>query len=190
MVDKNGREHKPKGDGGGQFVSKSSGDTPAETIRANEIVGTVTNNNSTQGVATKKTPKSQAEFWGKEFKGVKGQQAVELLLREKQGHVKGAFYVPEFPSKSDDGNVDLVWGDSGGGLQHLIERRDIYKASGKGTVSGLEMANKISDIITKGTFGIDEQDRPYKEYDGFRVSFKPNYDDIKVNWIVSAMEII
>lgn len=49
---------------------------------------------------------------GKEFTGVKGQKAVEKLLQEKQGHVKGAF------TRQDIGDIDLVWGNEKQGLCH------------------------------------------------------------------------
>ena len=38
--------------------------------------------------------KSQDEFFGEEFKGYKGANAVEKLLKEKRGHVKNAFERP------------------------------------------------------------------------------------------------
>ena len=41
---------------------------------------------------------------GEEFKGYKGQEAVNKLLQEKRGHVKGAFH------REDMGDIDLLWG--------------------------------------------------------------------------------
>jgi len=192
-------------DGDGKFIDKNApkmqrsdqfgnpiGDTPAERQRANQILGDSTVDYLRQKYPKgfkPKTPKSQEEFYGKEFKGVKGQQAVELLLKERQGHVKGAFYIPELPSYDKDGNVDLVWGDSSGGLQHLIERRDMYKVSGVGTISGIEMAHKIADIMENGKFAVDMNGRGYIEKDGFKVGLKFNYLGNRATWIVTAVEI-
>lgn len=41
---------------------------------------------------------------GKEYVGVKGQAAIDKLMQEKQGHVKGAFH------REDIGDIDLLWG--------------------------------------------------------------------------------
>ncbi len=58
---------------------------------------------------------------GEEFKGVKGQAAVDKLLKEKRGHVKGAFY------REDIGDIDLFWGNEYVGLRHIIEERQKEK---------------------------------------------------------------
>ena len=55
---------------------------------------------------------------GEEFKGVKGQAAVDKLLKEKRGHVKGAFH------RNDIGDIDLLWGNASTGLEHILERRN------------------------------------------------------------------
>lgn len=128
--------------------------------------------------------KSREEFFGEEFKGVKGKDAVEKLLKEKRGHVKNAFERPEI------GGIDLVWGDENGGLQHTILRRDKMLLRGTGTISGIDMARKIPDIVEKGEFNIDEHDRLGFNHDGYRVAVRPSYDGQKLNWIVSAMEIM
>lgn len=119
-----------------------------------------------------------------EYTGVKGHGAVDKLLQEKQGHIKAAFYRKEI------GDIDLVWGDENGGLSHVIKRRDEMKAKGTGTISGLEMAKKIPDIIENGNFLIDEHDRLKFEWKGYRVGISPAYFSERVNWIVSAMEIL
>jgi len=54
---------------------------------------------------------------GREYTGVKGQAAIVKLMEEKQGHVKAAFF------REDVGTIDLIWGNSMVGLQHIIERR-------------------------------------------------------------------
>ena len=127
--------------------------------------------------------KRESEFFGEEFKDVKGVAAVEKLLQEKRGHVKDAFTRPEI------GGIDLVWGDKNGGLLHVIQKRDKLLAKGTGTISGLDMAKKIPEIIENGDFSLDVNDRPCFELDNYRVAIKPTYDGKKLNWIISAMEI-
>lgn len=140
--------------------------------------------NNSKGIFSPKSKnKSKAEFFGKEYTGVKGSAAVDKLLQEKQGYVKNAF------SRKEIGGIDLVWGDDSGGLAHVIKRRDKFKSEQMGNISGVDMVKKIPEIIDKGEFSVDSDDRPRFEYAGFRVAVRPTYDGEKLNWIVSAMEI-
>lgn len=129
-----------------------------------------------------KKRKSQEEFFGEEFSGVKGAEAVEKLLSEKRGHVKGAFSRPEL------GSVDLVWGDERGGLLHSMQKRDKLLKEGVGTISGEDMARKIPEIMDNGTFDIDDEGRMGVDFDNYHVAIRPTYYEKKVNWIVTAME--
>lgn len=126
--------------------------------------------------------KSESDFFGEEFKGVKGAAAIEKLLQEKRGHVKNAFERPEV------GGIDLVWGDKHGGLLHTIQKRDRLYESGKGTIRGLDMVKKIPEIIENGEFVQDDDGRINIDHDGYRVGIVPKYFDKKINWIVTAME--
>lgn len=133
---------------------------------------------------TKPAPKSKEEFFGVEYKNVKGKEAIDKLLKEKQGHVKEAFY------RKEVGFIDLVWGDDSGGILHVIKRRDKMKMMGKGNITGLEMVNKIPEIIENGDFLIDNLGRINFELDNYRVGIRVAFNGEKVNWIVSAMEIL
>ena len=97
--------------------------------------------------------KSKDNFFGEEFKGYKGEQAIEKLLKEKRGHIKNAFERPEL------GGIDLVWGDDNGGLLHTIQKRDRLLAEGKGHISGLDMVKKIPEIIENGKVDDDKKGR-------------------------------
>ena len=132
---------------------------------------------------SKKKSISFEEFFGEEFTGLKGADAIEKLLKEKRGHIKNAF------ERSEIGGITLVWGNASGGLLHTIIRRDEMFNQGYGNISGEDMANMIPDIIANGEFSIDSKDRPRFEFNGYRVAMKPSYFDEKLNWIVSAMEI-
>ena len=61
---------------------------------------------------------SLEELLGEEFKGVKGQEAIDKLVLEKKGHVKGAFH------REDIGDIDLLWGSDSFGLRHIIKQRE------------------------------------------------------------------
>lgn len=126
--------------------------------------------------------KSQEEFFGEEFKSVKGVSAIEKLLQERRGHVKNAF------ERSEIGGIDLVWGDENGGLLHTIQKRDKLLDKGKGTISGIDIVYKIPEIIEKGKFFQDEKGRLNIDYEGYRVGIMPTFYQDKINWIVTAME--
>lgn len=128
--------------------------------------------------------KSETDFFGEEFRNVKGKAAVEKLLQERHGHVKNAF------ERLEIGSIDLVWGDKSGGLVHAIWKRDKLLSEGKGTITGLDMVKKIPEIIDNGEFSINESGKPQFEHDGYIVIVKPTFDGKKLNWVVSAMEIL
>ena len=129
-----------------------------------------------------KASKSKSEFYGIEFTGVKGAEAIEKLLKEKCGHVKNAFERPEI------GGIDLVWGDDSGGLKHTILRRDEQLKQGTGRTSGIDITKKIPEIIEKGKFSLGAGDRPNFTYNDYLVVIKPAFDGERVNWVVTAME--
>ncbi len=90
------------------------------------------------GGSSKKRYPSKEGFYGEEFKGVKGRAAVDLLLKEKRGHVKGAF------TRKDIGDIDLVWGTPKIGLAHIVKRRTEKHQD-------LEaLLDEITDIIETG----------------------------------------
>ena len=86
-----------------------------------------------------------------------GQGAVKKLLAEKQGQVAGAFYRDDLAKATGTGEIDLVWGDSTKGLQHILERRaaDFEKqglTKEQATQKALEFVeNDLNNIITNGT---------------------------------------
>ena len=77
---------------------------------------------------------------GEEFKGVKGQQAVDKLMKEKRGHQKGAF------RREDLGDIDLLWGNDTCGLQHIIKRREEQGINAK------ELVQDLADVVEKGKY--------------------------------------
>lgn len=124
------------------------------------------------------------DFFGEEFQGIKGKDAIEKLLQEKHGYVKDAF------ERNEIGSIALVWGNKNGGLLHTILKRDRLKEQEKGHISGIEMVKKIPEIIQNGTFNQDVKGRMNIDYEGYRVALKPEYFNHKITWIVSAMEIL
>ncbi len=174
--DRNGNLH---GDDSWKFVSKGTTESESKGYNSQDRDGNIFRN--ARSAAKKR--KSKEEFFGEEFTGVKGKDAIEKLIKEKRGHVKNAFERPEI------GGIDLVWGDKNGGLFHTIQKRDKLFEQGKGIIAGIDMARKIPEIIHKGEFNQDEDGRLNIDYKGYRVGLTPQYFGQKVNWIVTAMEI-
>ena len=87
--------------------------------------------------------------FGVNFEGFKGKEAVDKLLSEKRGQVKGAFY------KEGLGEIDLVWGDENFGLRHILERRtqDFINQGlekGKAEYKVRELLSEIPQILENG----------------------------------------
>ncbi|EHQ5393328.1 hypothetical protein KQS31_001244, partial [Campylobacter upsaliensis] len=85
-------------------------------------------------------PSSLKEDFGENFAGYKGKEAVDKLLSEKRGQVKGAFY------KEGLGEIDLVWGDENFGLRHIIEQR----TKQWGEEKALKFISHLNENIEKG----------------------------------------
>ena len=100
--------------------------------------------------------KSFESLMGKEYVGVKGQAAIDKLLEEKQGHVKGAFY------RDDIGEIDLFWGDETAGLMHIISRRN------RAGISGVKFSQELTDIIEKGNYFNSKKSDPNR----YHVAYK------------------
>ncbi len=119
---------------------------------------------------------------GEEFKGVKGQAAVDKLLKEKRGHVKGAFY------REDIGDIDLFWGNEYVGLRHIIEERQKEKVGHVDeALAHLETAIKKADfdkINDRGNLQFI-----YKEDENkFFVIIAPEYHKKKLTYVVTTFK--
>ncbi len=112
---------------------------------------------------------------GEEFKGVKGQAAVDKLLKEKRGHVKGAFH------RDDIGDIDLFWGNDTVGLQHILKNRE---AQG---INARSFINSLADVIEKGEF-YQKSERGNFEFlhNGSMAIIAPEYHGNKITFVLTA----
>ncbi|EPE9018769.1 PBECR2 nuclease fold domain-containing protein [Campylobacter upsaliensis] len=85
-------------------------------------------------------PSSLKEDFGENFTGYKGKEAIEKLLEEQRGQVRGAFY------KEGLGEIDLVWGDENFGLRHILEQR----TKQWGEEKALKFISHLNENIEKG----------------------------------------
>lgn len=117
------------------------------------------------------------DFLGIEYKGVKGQAAVEKLLKEKQGHVKAAF------TREDIGDIDLVWGDEEKGLAHLIKRR-----TEDGNYLPEEVLNNLAEVIEKGRLNKNKAGRYQIWHKGFVAIIAPDYNGEDMRWVITGFK--
>ncbi|WQX96256.1 DUF3519 domain-containing protein [Helicobacter pylori] len=138
-----------------------------------------------------KKPKLESE-WGhnySEFKG-DGLGAINKLLETKKGFVAGAFY------KEGLGDIDLVWGNSKYGLEHIFTRREsdaIDKGMSKEEAKqyALEIINNIPNIISNGKLSKDDLGRLSIEFKNQRVGLNDSWKGETLNnrWVITSYEI-
>ncbi|WP_024469303.1 LPD1 domain-containing protein [Treponema pedis] len=112
-----------------------------------------------------------------EYKG-KGQEAVNFIVKQKGGQVKGAFNRPEI------GDIDVVWGKitdkekhTGYGLSHIIDKH------------GMDAVNKIGEIIKNGEVYRDKRNRLCIKNNNTEIALKEDWFGNKKNWIVTSYKI-
>ncbi|EAJ0412463.1 hypothetical protein CA151_05240 [Campylobacter upsaliensis] len=110
--------------------------------------------------------------FGVNFEGFKGKEAIERLLEEQRGQVKGAFY------KEGLGEIDLVWGDENFGLRHILNKHG-------GEFENL--ARELSEAVENGKIVKDDKGRLRLEYENKIVGIKDNWKGEKTaHWVVTA----
>lgn len=112
---------------------------------------------------------------GEEFKGYKGQAAVNKLMREKKGHVKGAFH------RDDIGDIDLLWGNDYLGLQHILQQRE------KQGIDGTEFVKDLAEVVEKGVFRRKSERGNFEFlYQGKMAIIAPEFHGNKITFLLTA----
>ena len=124
------------------------------------------------------------EEWGKEYTGVKGKAAVDLLLKEKQGFVKDAF------SRDDIGGISLVWGEAGRpnteegyGIAHIIRRRQELGQNLE------KVLNDLQEVVEKGDIVLQKNGKFKITLGGQAAIVKPTFNKKRLNFVVSSFEM-
>lgn len=117
-------------------------------------------------------------YWGKIFQWAKGRaiEAANFLKKAKSGYLKGVFYRKEI------GNIDLFWGDTKGGLAHIIDKH-VIKHSDFSSVE--EAVSAIDDIISTGEIHEQPNGRIAFIKGGKRVVTDRTLEG---NWVVTAYD--
>ena len=84
-----------------------------------------------------------------QFKG-KVKEAFAFLMKHKSGDLLGVFH------RDEVGDIDLMWGDKGGGLDHIIAK---HVGDGKSFASVEDAAIVIDDIIRTGNKTFENGDK-------------------------------
>ena len=117
-----------------------------------------------------------------QFKG-KVLQAVKFLVNHESGDLLGVFH------RNDIGDIDMVWGDEGGGLCHILNKH----INDKDFPTVKDLVSRIEDIINKGE--VDKRhsnaDKLVLVKDGYLVTIRRNVREkgIKIadkNWVLTA----
>lgn len=111
-----------------------------------------------------------------EYKG-KGQKAVDFIVKQKGGQVRGAFNRPEI------GDIDVVWGKvtnadkhEGYGLTHIIDKH------------GMDAARVIGEVIEYGKAVTPTQGRMSIQLGYWKVALKQQFNGNKKIWIVTSFK--
>ncbi|HEC1570250.1 TPA: hypothetical protein R1X71_001260 [Campylobacter upsaliensis] len=133
--------------------------------------------------------------FGENFAGFKGKEAIEKLLEEQRGQVKGAFY------KEGLGDIDLVWGEitdlekhKGYGLAHILDKRksefvEQGASQSEAAQKAAEFAkNEISNIMQNGKIINKANEATRIETQDYRLILKQNWkgEPTKNKWLVTA----
>ena len=122
-----------------------------------------------------------------QFKG-KVKEAFDFLTKHKSGDLLGVFHRDGF------GDIDLVWGDNGGGLAHIIQRH-VEEQNDFNSVE--EVRDVIDDVIKNGSINEKKSkwDKVVFEKDGYSVIVSRNLRDKDGNiieqnkdWVVTAFD--
>jgi len=124
----------------------------------------------------KSIPADITEFLGTEYHA-KGQAAVAKLLKEKNGHIKGAF------SRDGLGDVDLVWGNERAGLKHIILQRE------KQGIDTNKFLSNLDEVITKGRIEKSERTGNFEIlHEGKLAVISPEFKGNKLMFVLTAFK--
>lgn len=113
---------------------------PSEAEKSNLRTRGILTEDSNESDLAEPSEEELTNILGKEYKGYKGQAAIDKLMQEKQGHIKGAFH------RDDIGDIDLLWGNDYLGLRHIILHRE------EQGINASEFLKDLAEVIESGNF--------------------------------------
>lgn len=113
---------------------------------------------------------------GEEFSGLKGEAAIQKLMQERKGHVKGAFF------RTDLGYIDVAWGDDSFGIQHILKNR---KAKKEDTV---RLMKELASVIEHGEVTLNDDYRYEIRHKGYVAIVTPEFRDRQICMVITAFK--
>lgn len=118
-----------------------------------------------------------------QFRG-KAQEAFDFLASHGSGDLLGVFH------REGVGDIDAVWGDKGGGLDHIIRK---HIGDGKSFHNIVEAANVIDDIIKTGSKAFENGDKIVFKKGSKLVTIRKNVREngkkiADKNWVLTAYD--
>ena len=122
-------------------------------------------------------------FFGNVYNQFKGNvmHAVKFLAKHESGDLLGVFH------RKDVGDIDMVWGDEGGGLCHILNKH----INDKDFPTVKELVSRIEDIVNNGVVDFSDGDKIVLKKDGYVVTIRRNIIDkgkkiADKNWVLTA----
>lgn len=168
----------------GKFVKSGETTELIPDIKEGEYKGTDKYPKTTHHYVVGKTKEEQynqlidiENLYGKEYKGYKGQKAIEKLRKEQNGHVKNAFF------RNDIGMIDLVWGNENRGLYHSIIHRQ------KENINIDDFLSNLSEVIEQGkNKGYGDNNTLEVWHKGKMAIISPIYHGYKTTFVLTAFK--
>lgn len=122
-------------------------------------------------------------FFGNVYNQFKGKvmQAVKFLAKHESGDLLGVFH------RNGVGDIDMVWGDEGSGLCHILNKH----INDKDFPTVKELVSRIEDIVNNGAVDFSNGDKIVLKKDGYVVTIRRNIRDkgkkiADKNWVLTA----
>ena len=118
-----------------------------------------------------------------QFKG-RAKEAFDFLIEHQNGDLLGVFHREEF------GDIDLVWGDDGGGFKHIFTK---HIGENKSFLNTEIAVNEITSIITEGAMAFENVDKAVFQIGNRLVTIRKNFrkNGKKIadkNWVLTAYD--
>lgn len=152
-----------------QWKKNHSDNSPSENIKE------VSDDKETSNKNNLREAQDISGLLGKEYKGIKGQAAVNKLIETKQGHVKNAFH------RDDIGDIALIWGNEKCGLKHILMRRE------EQGINVDDFIKNITDVVEKGAYRKQNKNGNYELlYKGKMAIVSPELQGNKMTFLLTA----
>ncbi len=126
-------------------------------------------------------PDDVSQVLGKELTGAKGREAINLLIKSKEGHIKDAYH------RDDIGGITLVWGNNKLGISHILQSRK--KRDGFTEEQFESFFDAIDEPIKKGTLSKNSRGTFEITFGDNMAIVSPELHNYKLNFLLTGFKI-